>query len=65
MNLLTLYYFVELARELLAGFGMGIQDTGEAEADATPAAQPAQEKAPAEGFKRVCDGFCHFHGHSI
>ena len=30
-----------------------------------PAAQPAQEKAPAEGFKRVCDGFCHFHGHSI
>ena len=41
MNLLTLYYFVELARELLAGFGMGIQDTGEAEADATPAAQPA------------------------
>lgn len=27
---------VELARELLAGFGMGIQDTGEAEADATP-----------------------------
>lgn len=38
---------VELARELLAGFGMGIQDTGEAEADATPAAQPAQpEPAP-------------------
>lgn len=30
-----------------------------------PTAQPAQEKAPAEGFKRVCEGFCHFHGHSI
>ena len=39
---------VELARELLAGFGMGIQDTGEAEADATPAAQPAQPE-PSSG----------------
>lgn len=37
---------VELARELLAGFGMGIQDTGEAEADATPAAQPHSRSHP-------------------
>ena len=31
----------------------------------TPAAQSAKQEVPAEGFKRVCDGFCYFHGLSI
>ena len=52
--------FVELARELLAGFGMGIQDTGEAEADATQPHSPHRRKLLPKVLKEFAKDFVIF-----